>query len=312
MAYAIEKKLVIGVASSALFDLSESHAVFLNQGQEAYRSHQEKNLDTPFPHGVAFPFLRRFLSINQAFPEQMPVEVVLLSRNSPETGLRIFRSIQHYELDISRAAFTTGKSPYQYVPAFNASLFLSANTEDVQKAIQAQYPAGLVLPSKIYDDQTDHELRVAFDFDGVLADDEAEAVYKRNNSLVEFQAHETRHMTVPHKNGPLADLFTKLSHLQQLENQRAKDDPSYQKILRIAIVTARNAPAHERVTTTLKAWGVSPDETFFLGGMDKSRILSILRPHMFFDDQLGHLQPSAENIPMVHIPFGVSNEVNSS
>lgn len=309
MAYPIEKKLVVGVASSALFDLSESHDIFLNQGQEAYRSHQEQNLDQPFPHGVAFPFLRRFLAINQAFPEQMPVEVVLLSRNSPETGLRVFRSIKHYGLDISRAAFTTGKSPYQYVPAFNASLFLSANTEDVQNAIAAQYPAGLVLPSKIYDDAADPELRVAFDFDGVLADDESEAIYKRNNSLDEFQAYETQNMAVPHKAGLLADLFTKLSNMQRLEDERAKADPSYQKILRIAIITARNAPAHERVTTTLKSWGVSPDETFFLGGMDKARILSVFRPHMFFDDQLGHLQPSAANIPMVHIPFGVSNQV---
>lgn len=307
MAYPIEKKLVVGVASSALFDLSESHDVFLNQGQEAYRSHQEQRLDTPLSHGVAFPFIRRFLAINQAFPEQMPVEVVLLSRNSPETGLRVFRSIQHYGLDISRAAFTTGKSPYQYVPAFNASLFLSANPEDVNKAITAHYPAGLVLPSEIYDDQADHELRVAFDFDGVLADDESEAVYKRNNSLDEFQAYETQHMTRPHNQGLLADLFTKLSNMQQLEVERAAQDPGYQKILRIAIITARSAPAHERVITTLKAWGVSPDETFFLGGMDKARILSVFRPHIFFDDQLGHLQASAANIPMVHIPFGVSN-----
>ena len=176
MAYPIERKLVIGVASSALFDLTESHQIYLTQGVDEYRIHQEKNIDNPFPKGVAFPFIRRFLGINEAFPKQLPVEVVLLSRNSPETGLRVFRSIRHYGLDITRAAFMTGHSPHEYVPAFNASLFLSANEEDVQKAIDANYPAGVVLPSKVYDDELDNELCVAFDFDGVIADDEAEFV----------------------------------------------------------------------------------------------------------------------------------------
>jgi 5'-nucleotidase len=310
MPYAIENKLVIAVASSALFDLSDSHAVFLNEGPEAYRKYQEERLDQALPHGVAFPFIRRFLAINTRFPTRMPVEVVLLSRNSPETGLRVFRSIKHYGLDISRAAFTTGKPAYEYLPAFNASLFLSAHEDDVKGAIAAQYPAGLVLPSKIYDDEADTELRLAFDFDGVLADDEAETVFKQNG-LDEFQAHETQHMAEPHKTGPLADLFTKLSYMLRLEEKLLQSDPAYQKILRSAIVTARGAPAHERVITTLKTWGVSPDETFFLGGMDKSRILSIFRPHMFFDDQLSHLQPSADNIPMVHVPFGISNRRTS-
>lgn len=192
MAYPIERKLVISVASSALFDLSESHHIYETKGVDEYRLHQEKNIDIPFPKGVAFPFIRRFLGINKAFPKQSPVEVVLLSRNSPETGLRVFRTIRHYDLDITRAGFMTGRSPHEYVPAFNASLFLSANEGDVQKAIDANYPAGVVLPSKVYDDEIDKELRVAFDFDGVIADDEAESVFKRNNDLDEFQAHETK------------------------------------------------------------------------------------------------------------------------
>lgn len=309
MPYPIERKLVVGVASSALFDLSESHQIYLNNGVEEYRIHQEKNLDVPFQKGVAFPFIRRFLSINKSFPKQSPVEVVLLSRNSPETGMRVFRSIKHYNLDITRAAFMTGRSPHEYVPAFNASLFLSANEGDVQKAIDANYPAGVVLPSKVYDDEVDAELRVAFDFDGVIADDEAESVFKRNYNLDEFQAHEKEKQDIPHQPGPLADLFKKLSFMQKLEEKRLKDDPEYKKILRISIVTARNAPAHERVVTTLKEWGVSADESFFLGGMEKSRVLSILKPHMFFDDQRSHLESAAGDIPMVHIPFGIANKI---
>ncbi|OAJ60566.1 5'-nucleotidase [Paraburkholderia ginsengiterrae] len=307
MAYPIERKLVVGVASSALFDLTESDEIYRSKGIDEYRDHQEKHIDVPLPKGVAFPFIKRFLGINQVFAKQLPVEVILLSRNSPETGLRVFRSISHYGLDITRAAFMAGRSPHQYIPAFNASLFLTANETDVQSAIDANYPAGLVLPSKVYDDEHDMELRVAFDFDGVIADDEAESVYKKNNDLTEFQEHELKKRTVPHQPGLLADLFRKLAFLQKLEEKRMKQEPSYRKLVRIAIVTARNAPAHERMVTTLKSWGVSPDESFFLGGMEKARILNVLKPHMYFDDQLSHLKSAAGDIPMVHIPFGIAN-----
>ncbi|MES2325288.1 MAG: 5'-nucleotidase [Pseudomonadota bacterium] len=308
MAFQIEHKLVIGVASSALFDLNESHQVYLDSGPDEYRKYQEANLDTILGKGVAFPFIRRFLNINKCFPRQTPVEVVLFSRNSPETGLRVMRSIAHYDLDISRAAFMTGKSPYTYLPAFNAALFLSANEEDVKSAIAANYPAGLVLPSKIDDDDDDIELRVAFDFDGVLADDESETVFKKNNDIDEFHAHETKHVSTPHQPGPLADMFQKLALMQRMEERAQKRDPNYRKILRIAIITARNAPSHERVVTTLKSWGVSADETFFLGGMNKARVLSVFKPHMFFDDQITHLKASpGGTIPMVHVPFGIAN-----
>jgi len=308
MAFQIEHKLVIGVASSALFDLNESHQVYLDSGPDEYRKYQEANLDTILGKGVAFPFIRRFLNINKCFPRQTPVEVVLFPRNSPETGLRVMRSIAHYGLDISRAAFMTGKSPYTYLPAFNAALFLSANEEDVKSAIAANYPAGLVLPSKI-DDDDDIELRVAFDFDGVLADDESETVFKKNNDIDEFHAHETKHVSTPHQPGPLADMFQKLALMQRMEERAQKRDPNYRKILRIAIITARNAPSHERVVTTLKSWGVSADETFFLGGMNKARVLSVFKPHMFFDDQITHLKASpGGTIPMVHVPFGIANK----
>ncbi|WP_317205608.1 5'-nucleotidase [Janthinobacterium sp.] len=309
MAYPIEHKLVIGIASSALFDLSESHQVYLDSGAEQYRQYQEQNLDVILGRGVAFPFIRRFLNINKQFQRQAPVEVVLFSRNSPETGLRVLRSIAHYGLDISRAAFVTGQSPYAYLPAFNASLFLSANEEDVRNALANKYPAGLVLPSRTEDDEDDGELRIAFDFDGVIADDEAETVFKRNNDVDEFHAHETKNVATPHQPGPLADLFQKLAVMQRLEEKAQRRDPGYKKILRIAIITARNAPSHERVVTTLKSWGVSANETFFLGGMDKARVLQIFKPHIFFDDQLSHLKSAGGTIPMVHVPFGIANAV---
>jgi len=307
MPYPIEHKLVIGIASSALFDLTASHQVYLEGGAEAYRRYQEQQIDTVLDRGVAFPFIRRFLSINKLHPDTAPVEVVLFSRNSPETGLRVMHSIAHYGLDISRACFLTGDSPYRYLPAFNTSLFLSANEEDVRRALDADYPAGLVLPSRTEDDEADGELRIAFDFDGVIADDESETIFKRNNDVGEFHAHETARVAIPHQPGPLAELFRKLSLMQQLEEDAQRADPAYKKILRIAIITARSAPAHERVVTTLKSWGVSANETFFLGGMEKARVLGIFRPHMFFDDQLSHLQSPAGNIPMVHIPFGIAN-----
>ena len=306
MPFPIEQKLVIAVASSALFDLTESDRVFQEEGAIAYRDYQEAHLNQPLEKGVAFPFVRRFLNINRRFPEKSPVEVVLLSRNSAITGKRVFRSIAHHGLDISRAAFLEGKSPYPYIPAFNASLFLSSNEQDVQNAIDYEYPAGTVLPSQVIDEEDDVELRIAFDFDGVIADDASERVYK-SQELEAFHEHETSRADVPHSPGPLADLFRKLSVLQQLEDEASKADPDYQRILRTAIVTARSAPAHERVITTLEHWGVDANEVFFLGGMTKDRILTVLRPHMFFDDQQSHLQSAGGNIPLVHIPFGVAN-----
>jgi 5'-nucleotidase len=306
MPYPIERKLVIAVSSSALFDLSESDEVFRKQGPKAYKEFQQKNLDVILEKGVAFPFIRRFLGINERFNKEQPVEVVLLSRNSAATGKRVFRSIKNYGLDISRAAFTEGKSPYGYIPAFNASLFLSANEEDVLNAIDYDYPAGTVLPTKVVDDPDDGELRIAFDFDGVIADDESETVF-RDGELAAFHQHEVERSHIPHNPGPLADLFKKLSFMQKLEDREEDKDRNYKRIIRTAIVTARNAPSHERVITTLEEWGVSSNETFFLGGMKKERILTVLKPHMFFDDQKSHLQSEAGDIPMVHIPFGVAN-----
>lgn len=307
MPYPIEKKLVIGIASSALFDLRESDKVFKEKGESEYRKYQEQNIDNVLPKGVAFPFIRRFLNLNKVFPNRMPVEVVLLSRNSPETGLRVFHSIQHYGLDISRAAFFSGKSPFKYIEAFNASLFLSANGEDVTNAVKVGFPAGQIIETKIEDDETDNELRLAFDFDGVLIDDEAEEVYKRTGDLNEFHKLETSKISEPHNPGPLNDLIKKISFFQKLENKKLEENKNYKKIVKTSIVTARNAPSHERMINTLKSWNIDIDEAFFLGGIEKKRILQIIKPHMYFDDQTVHLE-KIDNIPMVHIPFGIANK----
>ncbi len=306
MAYPIERKLVVAVASSALFDLSESGKVWDDEGPRAYEEYQRTHLDDVLKMGVAFPFVKRFLSINDSFPDKMPVEVVLLSKNSPTTGRRVFRSIKHHGLDIARGSFLDGKTPYPYISAFNASLFLSANKQDVLNAVAAEYPAGTVLPSSVVDDPNDRELRIAFDFDCVLGDSESEAIYQENG-LEAFIAYEASKSDVPHNPGPLADLFKKLSFMQRLEQKALEEDPTYKPVIRTAIITSRNAPAHERMITTLESWGVSADETFLLGGMAKSRVLDVLKPHVFFDDQKGHLESTADDIPMVHIPFGPAN-----
>jgi len=306
MAYPIERKLVVAVASSALFDLSESHKVYREEGVIAYKEYQERNINNVLNKGVAYPFIKRLLNLNNVFAEEQPVEVVLLSRNSPETGLRVFKTIQHYGLNISRAGFFSGGSPYKYLPAFNASLFLSADEEDIKKACQSGYAAGRVLDSKMNDDEIDDELRLAFDFDGVLVTDEAEQIYQKDG-MPAFHKHETDLAETPLDPGLLGELFKKISYFQKMETRRQLKDPHYKRILNTSIVTARNAPSHERLINTIKSWGVDVNEAFFLGGIDKSRILDILHPHMFFDDQLGHLS-NLKNIPAVHIPFGITNK----
>lgn len=309
MPYPIDKKFVIAVASSALFDLTESDSVFRQQGETKYREYQEKNIDKPFDKGVAFPFIKRLLSLNGSFSEEQPIEVVLMSKNSPETGTRVFRSIQHYELNISRACFTSGKSNFQYLPAFNATLFLSANLGDVKATLEMGCPAGRVLNKHyIQDNEEDNELRIAFDFDGVLANDDSEKIYKETggNMQAYFQ-HELQHANEALPLGPIGSLLQKISFFQKLEKRKIETDASYQRILKTSIVTARNAPAHERVVASLKDWGVEVDDAFFLGGIDKSRILNIMKPHIFFDDQMTHLK-HIDNVPAVHIPFGITNK----
>ncbi len=308
MPYPIEQKLVIAVASSALFDLTESDRVYRDRGVEEYRRFQRENENVVLPRGVAFPLIRRILRLNDGLPEaEGPVEVVLLSRNDPDTGLRVFNSIEHYGLAISRAAFVSGQNPHRYMLPFNASLFLSKDANDVMAAVKRGLPAGRVFPTEFADREDDAELRIAFDFDGVVADDAAEAVF-RNGGLAAFQEAEVRLAAQPHKGGPLERFFREIARLQARERQRHREDPAHAPRLRTAIVTARNAPAHKRVVTTLRQWGIEVDESFFLGGIEKRRVLEEFKPHIFFDDQIQHIEGAAGATPCVHIPFGVTNE----
>jgi len=307
MPYDLENRLVIGLALSALFDLSESDNIYRTEGPELYRKFQRENQNVPLKTGVAYPFIKRLLTLNELNQGNPPVEVVLMSRNSPDTGLRVMKSIEHYGLGMTRAVFLQGRTPHKFIPAFNISLFLSANEADVKQAIMAGYPAGQVLDSKIVDNIDDKELRIAFDFDGVLADDEAETVYQRTHDLDQFHQHEIDKVHIPHNPGPLKEFLAKVSTIQKLEEKMAEDDVSYVRKLRISIVTARSAPSHERVINTMRAWDINVDEAFFLGGIEKKRVLEVLEPHIFFDDQKLHLEPSASILPSVHIPFGITN-----
>ncbi|GKQ38513.1 5'-nucleotidase [Streptomyces sp. A012304] len=306
--YSLENRLVIGIASSALFDLAESDAVFRREGEESYRVYQRENLDDTLRPGVAFPFIRRILSLNDLAPEGDPlVEVIILSRNDPDTGLRVMRSIKAHGLPISRAIFMQGRAPYRFVRALHMSLFLSADENDVREAVASGLPAGRVLGSAVADDPDDPDLRIAFDFDGVLADDASERVFQQDG-MEGFRAHETRNVATPHDAGPLRDFLREINKLQRREEERRREDAEYQIRVHVSIVTARSAPAHERAVLSLNNWGVRVNDAFFLGGIDKSTVMDVLRPHIFFDDQESHLEGTSRTTPSVHIPFGVVND----
>jgi 5'-nucleotidase len=315
MAYELTERLVVGVASSALFDLTESDAYFRKHGEAAYRTYQDEHLDDQLPCGVAFPFIQRLLQLNDLRPDSPLVEVIVLSRNDPDTGLRVMRSVASHGLLISRAIFTQGRAPYDYLGALEISLFLSAHRPDVDEAIRLGFPAGHVLPSQAeYDD--DQSLVVAFDFDGVLADDESERRY-RDGGLGPYQQHESIHKLEALGKGPLQPLLADLNKIQSLEEAKRAEDADYTPRLRIALVTARNAPAHERTIRSLRDWGVRVNDVFFLGGIEKARVLQVMRPHIFFDDQMTHLKgtgldDAAVDIVGVHIPYGIANETEDS
>jgi 5'-nucleotidase len=308
MAYDLSERLVIGLASSALFDLAESDRVFREQGEASYRIYQRDNENVPLGTGVAFPFIKRLLSLNELSPDNPPIEVVLLSRNDPETGLRVMKSIEHHELGITRAIFLQGRYPHRFIPALNISLFLSANRQDVDQAILAGHPAGQVLSSGDLDLTDEEELRIAFDFDGVLVTDESETIYQKQG-IEAFREYERANAQVPSEAGLLAVFLRKLAHIQMLEKQREEETRGdYRPRVRVSIVTARNAPAHERVIHTMRSWGVTVNEAYFLGGIAKEHVLGIIKPHIFFDDQASHLSPTSDTLPSVHVPFGQLNQ----
>ena len=308
MPFPIGHKLVVAVSSTALFDFTFEHEVYLTEGVQAFRKYQlSKRAEPPMP-GAAFPFIRRLLHLNHLFAEQLPIEVVLLSRNHPDAGLRMMDALPYYDLNISRAFFLAGELPYPYMKAVNAVLYLSTDKDQVRDAVDKGYPAGHVLPCKIKDDEDIHTtpLRIAFDFDGVIVDDEAESVYA-DGGLPLFHHYERENREKPLKSGPLFPLLKRIADIQKMENHRLENVNSSDKSIRIAIVTARNAPAHERLINTLKNYDIETDELFLTGGIEKKNILEVLNPHIFFDDQLGHLELASEKTPCVHIPFGVRN-----
>lgn len=314
MPFDLKNSLVIGVASSALLDTSEAEAVFKSRGLAAYRIHQEERLGDCFAPGVIFPFVKRLLSLNDLSdgPQGSPlVEVILVSRNDIETGLRATNSIQALGLPITRKIFTGGGSPRPFLSELNVSLFLSANEQDVHDAMAAGLPAGLILPSSFVDDDGDDEVRLAFDFDGVLADDSAELIFQERK-LKGFHEHETARALEPLPAGPLYKFLLHLSGIRSLEERKLLHDPAYKRRLRMSLVTARNAPADLRAITTLKRWGIRIDEGCFLGGIDKGGVVRALRPHVFFDDQRSHLERTVPHTPSVHVPFGSLNRAPSA
>ena len=302
----LERALVIGVASSALFDLSESDAVFRNEGEEKYRAYQCEHLDDVLEPGVAFPFIRRLLDLNDLAEGERLVEVVILSRNDPETGLRVMRSVKHHGLDITRAIFMQGRAPYQFMGPLHMSLFLSANEDDVREAMSLGFAAGHVVGPGVADDGG-NDLRIAFDFDGVLADDSAERVFQ-TGGLDKYQENESALAEVPLDRGPMADFLEKINRIQGIEDSKSVDDPQgYRRRVRVAVVTARSAPAHERAINSIRQWGLSVNDAFFLGGLPKGPMLEVLQPHIFFDDQRRHVEGASLSTPSVHIPFGEIN-----
>jgi 5'-nucleotidase len=297
MAQSLENRLVVAISSRALFDLEESHRIFTSQGLEAYSRYQVEHEDVVLERGVAYGLVQKLLKLNQG-AAQKRVEVILLSHNSADTGLRVFNSIQKHGLDITLAAFTNGASPWRYVEPFSTDLFLSAEAADVVKALDAGYAAAAIVPSRV-SERADGELRIAFDGDAVLFSDEAERVYQEHG-LAAFAASEQKQAREPLSGGPFKNFLAALHRIQA-------EYPPDASPIRTALVTARSAPAHERVIRTLRAWDIRIDEALFLGGLPKGEFLETFGADIFFDDQKGHAEAAAGYVATGHVPHGVSN-----
>ncbi|MDH3388563.1 MAG: 5'-nucleotidase [Gammaproteobacteria bacterium] len=299
MPYDLSNYLVIGVSSRALFDLSRENEIFVNEGLEAYCRYQLEHENDVLEPGTGFALIEAILRINEIEIGVRRTEVVIISRNSADTSLRISNSIDHYRLDITRAAFTGGEPVAKYLNAFDVDLFLSATEEDVQAAVESKVAAGLIYdgPSRNRTDPLE-QIRIAFDGDAVLFSKESEMIYQQQG-LEAFIAHEKENAKQPLPEGPFAKLLKTLSFLQfDLTGKTAKSQPP----IRTALVTARNSPAHERVIRTLRTWNVRIDETFFLGGVPKHKILESFSPHIFFDDQHQHCEGAAKVVPTARVP----------
>ncbi|MBI3285850.1 MAG: 5'-nucleotidase [Burkholderiales bacterium] len=297
MAFSLDNLLVVAISSRALFDLEVEEAIFQQQGLDAYRQHQLANENAMLKPGAGFALVKALLKLNALTPGHRMVEVVIMSRNSSETSLRIFNSIEHYGLDITRAALSGGAPLAPYLQAFNVSLFLSLHEDDVQAAINSGVASALLyqMPENAADLE---QIRIAFDGDAVIFSDESERIYQEQG-VEAFEQHERENAKKPLPEGPFARLLVALSYLQN--NFKAPDGRAFP--LRTALVTARSSPAHERVIRTLRAWNIAIDETFFMGGVNKSAVLAAFKPHMFFDDQHGHCVKAASVVPTGRVPL---------
>lgn len=292
----LDDKLVIGVSSRALFDLESENEIFEKEGLAAYSEYQLNNEKEILKPGTAFPLIKALQNLNA--DEKYLTEIIIMSKNSADTSLRIFNSIEHYGLDISRAALVGGASISPYLPAFKTDLFLSANEADVQEAIDANIASGIIcdhsnLPINAVDDI--NQIRIAFDGDAVIFSDESERIYQ-TEGLQAFAEHEHKNAQNPLPEGPFAKLLKTISLIQQ-------KFPESNMPIRTALVTARNAPVHERVVRTLRAWNVRIDEVFFLGGIEKSEVLKAFGANIFFDDQAVHTDPASKLVPSARVPY---------
>lgn len=299
MAATLDGKLVVAISSRALFDFEEENQVFEQADDRAYMALQLQRLDLPAKPGVAFSLVKKLLAFNNVAAGNQPVEVVILSRNDPVSGMRVFRSAQHYGLAIERGSFTRGQPPWRYLKPLHANLFLSTHLSDVRAALNAGVPAAQVYPQSVHaSDAHPTEVRIAFDGDAVLFSDEAERVYQ-TQGLQAFQQHEIAKATQPLPDGPFKPLLKALQTLQQSGTPAMR--------IRTALVTARSAPAHERAIRTLMDWHIEVDEAMFLGGLAKGEFLREFEPDFFFDDQTGHIESAAQHVPSGHVASGVRN-----
>ena len=296
MPASLDGQLVVAISSRALFDFEEENRIFEAGDDRAYMQLQLQRVEQPARPGVAFSLVNKLLAFNDGAPR---VEVVILSRNDPVSGMRVFRSAQHYGLTVQRGVFTRGQSPWRYLRPLAANLFLSTNEADVRSALAAGVPAARVYPHSARASAAHpHEVRIAFDGDAVLFSDEAEVVYQRDG-LAAFQDHERTHVATPLGAGPFKPLLQALHRLQSA--------PVAGMRLRTALVTARSAPAHERAVRTLMDWRIEVDEAMFLGGLAKGEFLREFEPDFFFDDQTGHIENAAIHVPAGHVAHGISN-----
>ncbi len=295
MAYELTSYLVVGISSSALFDLSVENNIFESKGLDEYLKYQLEHEKDVLNMGPGFGLVKNLLRLNQLIPGKRLVEVIIMSRNSANSSLRFFNSIEHYGLDISRAALTSGMPIKPYAEAFNVNLFLSTNVEDVQDAINGNIAAGLIYNYGYEYEENNNQIRIAFDGDAVLFSDESERIYQKEG-LEAFASHEKLNALKPLPEGPFAKLLKSISQIQK--EFTYEDMP-----IRTALVTARSSPAHERVIRTLQAWGVKIDEMFFLGGVRKAEILKAFGADIFFDDQDAHLKYAANVVPSARVPY---------